>query len=129
MVSLVLLRLKLKYCDYVLQCHVPQCSVNSSSVCADPCSTIYCVRTLPANCFVLSFKLVVTVSVLFVSPLCRLAGKEHLFEVVTPSRTFYVQAETDAELQDWLKAFETLLKTSRSSQQVLFVMLNIARLL
>jgi hypothetical protein len=67
--------------------------------------------------------------VLFVSPLCRLAGKEHLFEVVTPSRTFYVQAETDAELQDWLKAFETLLKTSRSSQQVLFVMLNIARLL
>lgn len=49
----------------------------------------------------------------------ELAGKEHLFEVVTPSRTFYVQAETDAELQDWLKAFETLLKTSRSSQQPL----------
>ena len=62
---------------------------------------------------------VLTLPVLFVSLLFRLAGKEHLFEVVTPHRTFYVQAESDTELQDWLKAFETLLKTSRSSQQVL----------
>ena len=52
--------------------------------------------------------------------LFRLAGKEHLFEVVTPSRTFYVQVETDTEMEDWLKAFDILLKTSRSSQQVVF---------
>ena len=50
--------------------------------------------------------------------LFSLPGKEHLFEVVTPSRTFYVQVESDADMQDWVKAFNDLLKTIRPSQQV-----------
>ena len=32
-----------------------------------------------------------------------------MFEVVTPSRTFYVQTETDEDMQDWVRVFQGLL--------------------
>lgn len=46
-----------------------------------------------------------------VSPTKEIAGKEHMFEVVTPSRTFYVQMEVEEEKQEWVRAFTELLRT------------------
>ncbi|XP_032222069.2 pleckstrin homology domain-containing family A member 1 isoform X4 [Nematostella vectensis] len=39
--------------------------------------------------------------------------KEHMFEVVTPHRTFYLQAYTDADMQSWIKALHSAIKSIR----------------
>ena len=54
------------------------------------------------------------------SSLCRIPGKDHLFEVVTPSRTFFVQVDSDNDMQDWVAAFNTLLKTIRHPPEVCY---------
>jgi len=50
----------------------------------------------------------------------RVAGKEHMFEVVTPSRTFYVQVDKEEDMQDWVRALQELLKAVKPSLQVKF---------
>lgn len=47
----------------------------------------------------------------------RVAGKEHMFEVVTPSRTFYVQVDKEEDMQDWVRALQELLKAVKPSLQ------------
>lgn len=44
-------------------------------------------------------------------------GKEHLFEVTTPIRTFYVQVDSNQDLQDWVKVFNTLLQSIKPTLQ------------
>ena len=34
-----------------------------------------------------------------------------MFDVVTPSRTFYVQTETEEDMQDWVRVFQGLLRS------------------
>lgn len=38
-------------------------------------------------------------------------GRENLFEVVTPSRTFFVQVDTKEDMKDWVTIFQQLLHT------------------
>jgi len=52
-----------------------------------------------------------------VQPSKEVAGKEHMFEVVTPSRTFYVQVDKEEDMQDWVRAFQELLKAVKPSLQ------------
>ena len=47
----------------------------------------------------------------------RATGKEHLFEVITPNRTFLVQVETKDEIKGWVKSFNDLLGTVRPTIQ------------
>ena len=42
---------------------------------------------------------------------CRVTGRENLFEVVTPSRTFFVQVDTKEDMKDWVAIFQQLLHT------------------
>ena len=41
-----------------------------------------------------------------------------MFEVVTPSRTFYVQVDKEEDMQDWVRALQELLKAVKPSLQV-----------
>jgi len=43
-----------------------------------------------------------------------------MFEVVTPSRTFYVQVDKEEDMQDWVRALQELLKAIKPSLQVKF---------
>jgi hypothetical protein len=52
------------------------------------------------------------------SPSKEVPGKEHMFELVTPSRTYYIQVETEEEVEVWVDAFRRLLSTVRGSHQV-----------
>ncbi|CAI8041283.1 Pleckstrin homology domain-containing family A member 2 [Geodia barretti] len=45
------------------------------------------------------------------------SGKEHMLELVTPSRTYYIQMETEEEMEQWVKAFRSIMKTVRGSHQ------------
>ena len=38
--------------------------------------------------------------------------EKNTFEVVTPSRTFYIAADSEADLDDWIKAFHSVLRPS-----------------
>lgn len=50
--------------------------------------------------------------------------EKNTFEVVTPSRTFYIAADSEADLDDWIKAFHSVLRPS--TQQVGFLIVNTA---
>ena len=43
--------------------------------------------------------------------MCRATGRDNLFEVVTPSRTFFVQVDTKDDMKDWVAIFQQLLHT------------------
>ncbi|XP_065827650.1 pleckstrin homology domain-containing family A member 1-like [Oscarella lobularis] len=40
-------------------------------------------------------------------------NKDNLFQIETPSRTFYIQAESDEELHSWLKAFSSVVTAEK----------------
>lgn len=46
------------------------------------------------------------------------SGKDHLVEVGTPQRIFYIQADNDYEMDEWLKAFQTVISSLRISGSV-----------
>ncbi|XP_065882696.1 pleckstrin homology domain-containing family A member 2-like isoform X2 [Dysidea avara] len=41
-------------------------------------------------------------------------GKEHLFQIETPARTFYIQGETKEDTEEWIKAFQQVITGCRS---------------
>ena len=49
--------------------------------------------------------------------LYRIAGKEYMFEVVTPNRTFYVQVDSQEDMSEWIRLFNDLLKSIRPTLQ------------
>lgn len=53
------------------------------------------------------------------APTREIAGRDHMFEVVTPSRTYYIQVETEEEVEEWVTAFKSVLRTVRGSHQPL----------
>ena len=61
-----------------------------------------------------------TVSMTDSPPPCiflRMAGRENLFEVMTPGRTFYVQVDSSQDMEDWIKAFNDLIRTIKPTAQ------------
>ena len=49
--------------------------------------------------------------------------EKNTFEVVTPSRTFYIAADSEADLDDWIKAFNSVVRPT--AQQVRFLIFKI----
>ncbi len=43
------------------------------------------------------------------------AGKEHLLEVATPQRIFYIQGDNEGEMSDWIKAFHAVINIRRTA--------------
>jgi len=52
----------------------------------------------------------------FISPQ-RISGKENLFEIVTPSRTFYMQVDSKEDMDDWVRIFNDLLEVLKPTLQ------------
>jgi hypothetical protein len=46
------------------------------------------------------------------------ASKENLLELVTPSRTFYIQADNGSDMREWMKAFQVVIDYTRSSNSL-----------
>ena len=44
--------------------------------------------------------------------------KEHLLELVTPTRTFFIQADNQSDMDEWIKAFQRAIGSLRSSSTV-----------
>ena len=55
----------------------------------------------------------------------RHSGKDHLVEVGTPQRIFYIQADNDYEMDEWLKAFQTVISSLRISGSVVSCIVTI----
>ena len=43
------------------------------------------------------------------------AGKEHLLEVATPQRIFYIQGDNEEQMFDWIKAFQVVINIKRTA--------------
>ncbi|KZW02894.1 PH domain-like protein [Exidia glandulosa HHB12029] len=52
---------------------------------------------------------------------CALKRHEHTFGIVTPNRTFYLQAENEAELLDWVQALNDVRLALQSTASVISV--------
>lgn len=50
-------------------------------------------------------------------PSREIPGKDHMVEVVTSSRTYYIQVDSEEEVDEWVKAFQDIIKTVRGSHQ------------
>ena len=50
------------------------------------------------------------------SILFRHASKDHLLELVTPSRTYYIQADTSLDMKEWIEAFQSVILRARSTK-------------
>ena len=50
--------------------------------------------------------------------LCSIPGKEHLFEVVTVDRTFYVQVESEPDIKEWVRVLKDLLQIIKPTLQL-----------
>lgn len=48
--------------------------------------------------------------------LFRHASKDHLLELVTPSRTYYIQADTGLAMKEWIEAFQSVISQARSTK-------------
>ena len=45
-------------------------------------------------------------------------NKQNVFEVVTPDRTYYIQAESEPEMMDWIKAFKHVIRSIKGRSTV-----------
>ncbi|XP_046850491.1 pleckstrin homology domain-containing family A member 1-like [Xenia sp. Carnegie-2017] len=46
------------------------------------------------------------------------SNKENVFDVITPNRTYYIQAESKVEMSEWIKAFKTVIRSIKGKSTV-----------
>lgn len=46
------------------------------------------------------------------------SNKENVFDVITPNRTYYIQAASKVEMSEWIKAFKTVIRSIKGKSTV-----------
>ena len=44
--------------------------------------------------------------------------KQNVFEVATPDRTYYIQADSEPEMMEWIKAFKHVIRSIKGRSTV-----------